>query len=109
MNITAIMCALPEEFNAIKTVFQFESLQQDDRHKNIWHAIVEGNKYIIAISHIGCINACATASTLCILYKPTRLFFCGIAGAISNTLKVGDVVIPDRAFYVESITHQHFS
>lgn len=108
-NLTAIMCALPQEFDAIKTVFEFESLQLDGHHQNIWHAVADGRNYIIAVSHIGCINASITASNVCIRYKPSRLLFCGIAGGICPGLKVGDVVIPDRAFYVESVSHEGFS
>ena len=108
-NLTAIMCALSEEFDAIKTVFQFDSLKQDDDHKNFWHATLDDRNYIIAVSHIGCINASVTASKLCIQYQPGNMIFCGIAGAISNKLKVGDVIIPDNAFYVESVSHESFA
>jgi len=54
-------------------------------------------------------NASITASNICIQYKPQRLIFCGIAGGICASLKVGDVVIPNRAFYVESVSHERFS
>lgn len=105
----AIMCALPQEFEAIKNVFQFDVIAQDSEHTNIWHASVNEQSVIIGVSHIGCINSSITASLLCIKYQLDALFFCGIAGGICNTLKTGDVVIPDRAFYAESISHALFS
>lgn len=108
-KITTIMCALPEEFNAIKQVFQFSSIKQNNTHKDIWHAEVNGQEFLIGMSNIGCINASIMASKLCLLYKPTSILFCGIAGGICNTLTVGDVVIPNSAFYVESTSHECFA
>lgn len=105
----AILCALPEEFEAIKKVFAFTKLMLAEGHHDIWHASTRDSEYIIGVSNIGCINATLMTSKICLLFRPTILLFCGIAGSICKKLNVGDVVIPDRAFYVESVSHASFA
>lgn len=106
---TAILCALPEEFEAIKKVFAFTKLVLAEGHRDTWHASTQDAEYIIGVSNIGCINASLMTTKICLLFRPKILLFCGIAGSICKKLTVGDVVIPDRAFYVESVSHAAFA
>lgn len=107
-RLISLICAIPEEFKAIQEVFQFSDLNPIEGHENIWRGSTQENEFIIGVCNIGCINASITASTICLLFKPSVIFFCGIAGAICKTLKTGDVVIPNKAFYIESATHAVF-
>lgn len=105
----AIMCALPEELDAIKNAFEFSTLMQVNGHSDLWHVKANDIEFIIGISNIGCINASVMASKICLLFVPQIVVLCGIAGSICPSLNVGDVVIPNKAFYAESISHQAFA
>ena len=107
-RLISLICALPEEFKALQDVFQFSNLRTIEGHENIWQGSTQESDFIIGVCNIGCINASIMASTICLVFKPSMMFFCGIAGAICKTLKTGDVVVPNKAFYIESATHTVF-
>ncbi|MGP1450057.1 MAG: 5'-methylthioadenosine/adenosylhomocysteine nucleosidase [Wolinella sp.] len=69
------------------------------------HEVVEfaGNRYylahyhglelVIAYSKIGKVNAALTASSIIMHFGCERLIFSGVAGAINENLKIGDLII----------------
>lgn len=51
---------------------------------------------VVVFSRWGKVAAAATVSTLILEFKITELIFTGVAGAISNNLNIGDIVIAKR-------------
>jgi len=91
----AIMGAMPEEVAPI--------LEKLGIYKTTEYA---GNKYyeasyksidlVIAYSKIGKVFSTLTASTMIEHFGAERLLFSGVAGAISPTLKVGDLIVATK-------------
>ncbi|OHE18504.1 MAG: 5'-methylthioadenosine/S-adenosylhomocysteine nucleosidase, partial [Sulfurimonas sp. RIFOXYD2_FULL_37_8] len=91
----AIMGAMPEEISPI--------LEKLDSYKTTQYA---GNKYyeasykgvdlVIAYSKIGKVFSALTATTMIEHFGADRLLFSGVAGAISPTLKVGDLIVATK-------------
>lgn len=91
----AIMGAMPEEISPI--------LEKLDSYKTTQYA---GNKYyeasykgvdlVIAYSKIGKVFSALTATTMIEHFGADRLLFSGVAGAVSPTLKVGDLIVATK-------------
>ncbi|WP_310441700.1 5'-methylthioadenosine/adenosylhomocysteine nucleosidase [Sulfurimonas sp.] len=91
----AIMGAMPEEISPI--------LEKIGSYKTTNYA---GNKYyeasykgidlIIAYSKIGKVFSTLTAATMIEHFGAQKLLFSGVAGAISPTLKVGDLIVATK-------------
>ncbi|MDQ1244049.1 MAG: adenosylhomocysteine/aminodeoxyfutalosine nucleosidase [Campylobacterota bacterium] len=91
----AIMGAMPEEIEPI--------LEKVGSYKTISYA---GNKYyeasyrgvelVIAYSKIGKVFSTLTATTMIEHFGAEKLLFSGVAGAISPTLKVGDLIVATK-------------
>jgi adenosylhomocysteine/aminodeoxyfutalosine nucleosidase len=91
----AIMGAMPEEIAPI--------LEKIGSYKTISYA---GNKYyeasyrgvelVIAYSKIGKVFSTLTATTMLEHFGAEKLLFSGVAGAISPTLKVGDLIVATK-------------
>ncbi len=91
----AIMGAMPEEISPI--------LEKIGSYKTISYA---GNKYyeasyrgidlVIAYSKIGKVFSTLTAATMIEHFGAQKLLFSGVAGAISPTLKVGDLIVATK-------------
>ena len=95
MNKIAIMGAMPEEIAPI--------LERLGSYKTTEYA---GNKYyeasykgvdlVIAYSKIGKVFSTLTATTMIEHFGAQRLLFSGVAGAISPSLKVGDLIVATK-------------
>lgn len=91
----AIMGAMPEEIAPI--------LEKLGSYKTIEYA---GNRYyeatyrdvdlVVAYSKIGKVFSALTATTMIEHFGADRLLFSGVAGAISPTLKVGDLIVATK-------------
>ena len=91
----AIMGAMPEEIAPI--------LEKLGSYKTIEYA---GNRYyeatylgvdlVVAYSKIGKVFSTLTATTMIEHFGADRLLFSGVAGAISSTLKVGDLIVATK-------------
>ncbi|MDM5262754.1 5'-methylthioadenosine/adenosylhomocysteine nucleosidase [Sulfurovum sp. XTW-4] len=90
----AIMGAMPEEIEPII-----------DKLDNVGTTVYGNNKYyegsyhgqevVVAYSKIGKVFATLTATTLIEKFGCDMLLFSGVAGAISNELSIGDLIIAD--------------
>lgn len=58
---------------------------------------LEGREVVIARCGIGKVAAAVTAEAMLLLYKPTLLLNTGVAGALSEGLSIGDLVISSCA------------
>jgi adenosylhomocysteine nucleosidase len=57
---------------------------------------LSGNRVVIAYTGIGKVNAAMTTTLLIEHFKPEKVIFTGIAGAVNQKLQPGDIVIAER-------------
>ena len=90
MNI-AIMGAMPEEIEPL--LKRMDSYEKIDYAKNSYYiASYKGLKLVIAYSKIGKVFASLTAATMIEKFKAEKMIFSGVAGAIDDSLKIGDLI-----------------
>lgn len=88
----AILGAMREEIEPI--LEKIGSYQQNEYAGNIFYeASYEGHELVIAYSKIGKVFSAITASVMCERYGAQRLLFTGVAGGISKTLQIGDLIM----------------
>lgn len=95
MQKIAIMGAMLEEIEPLLKFFgNYESIKYGGNtyYKSVYNA----TEIIIAYSKIGKVNATITATTLIEKFGATKLLFSGVAGAVSDDLKIGDLVIASK-------------
>ncbi len=87
----AIMGAMREEIEPLLDFFQdYETIEYG---KNSYYKTTYKNlELIIAYSKIGKVNAALTASVLIEKFQAQKLLFSGVAGAVNEKLKIGDIL-----------------
>ncbi|WP_187647046.1 5'-methylthioadenosine/adenosylhomocysteine nucleosidase [Nitrosophilus labii] len=87
----AIMGAMPEEIEPLlsymKDIKSFEVA-----NNRYYEAKYKGLEVVIAYSKIGKVFASLTASVMIQHFKAQKLLFSGVAGAINDELKIGDLI-----------------
>jgi len=91
----AIMGAMPEEVAPILEKLQDYKTTEYANNK-YYEATYKGVELVIAYSKIGKVFSTLTATTMIQHFGCDRLLFSGVAGAISPTLKVGDLIIATK-------------
>ena len=90
----AIMGAMPEEVEPI--VSKLDNLKKTVYAANIYYeGTYNGKEVVVAYSKIGKVFATLTATILIEKFACDTLLFSGVAGAISDELKIGDLIIAD--------------
>ncbi|NOR56284.1 MAG: 5'-methylthioadenosine/adenosylhomocysteine nucleosidase [Sulfurovum sp.] len=90
----AIMGAMPEEVEPI--VSQLDNLKKTVYAANTYYeGSYKGQEVVVAYSKIGKVFATLTATILIEKFNCDTLLFSGVAGAISDDLKIGDLIIAD--------------
>jgi len=91
----AIMGAMPEEIEPL--LKYFGNYKTIDYAKNKFYTLeYNGHDIVIAYSKIGKVNATITAATMLEKFGCDTLLFSGVAGAVDDDLKVGDLVIASK-------------
>lgn len=91
----AIMGAMEEEITPLLDFFKtYETIECGKNNYYVTH--YKGLELIIAYSKIGKVNATLTASTLIHKFGAQKLLFSGVAGAVSEDLKIGDLIIATK-------------
>jgi len=91
----AIMGAMPEEIAPI--LKKIENYTTTEYAKNTYYeATYKGIELVIAYSKIGKVFSTLTASTMIQHFGAQKLLFSGVAGAVSPSLKVGDLVVATK-------------
>ncbi len=88
----AIMGAMPEEVEPIiRKLDDVQTIVYGDNkyYKGTYH----GKEVVVAYSKIGKVFATLTAATLIEKFECELLLFSGVAGAINDTLKIGDLIV----------------
>jgi len=94
MSKIAIMGAMPEEIEPI--ISKLENLKETQYAANKYYeGTYNGKELVVAYSKIGKVFATLTATSLIEKFRCDTLLFSGVAGAISDELKVGDLIIAD--------------
>jgi len=90
----AIMGAMPEEIEPI--ISKLENLKETQYAANKYYeGSYNGQEVVVAYSKIGKVFATLTATSLIEKFGCDTLLFSGVAGAISDELKVGDLIIAE--------------
>lgn len=91
----AIMGAMPEEVAPIlEKLGEYKTTEY--ANNKFYEATYKGVDLVIAYSKIGKVFSTLTASTMIQHFGADRLLFSGVAGAISETLKVGDLIVATK-------------
>lgn len=91
----AIMGAMPEEIAPIlEKIGEYKTTEY--ANNRYYEATYKGVQLVIAYSKIGKVFSTLTATTLIEHFDCDKLLFSGVAGAISPTLKVGDLIIATK-------------
>lgn len=94
-RIIGIMGAMPEEINGI-----VQMMNEKEEHslgmRTYYSGKINGIKTIVVFSRWGKVAAAATVTSLILEFKISELIFTGVAGAVSGSLKIGDIVIAKR-------------
>ncbi len=90
----AIMGAMPEEIEPLIEKLDNVSMTVYAANK-YYEGIYKGQEVVVAYSKIGKVFATLTATILLEKFNCDMLLFSGVAGAISDDLKIGDLVIAD--------------
>ncbi len=86
------MAAMPEEIGGVVALLD-QSVETIHGRRSYYEGFLNGTKVVVVFSRWGKVAAAATVSTLIHQFKITELVFTGVAGAISNALSIGDIVI----------------
>lgn len=90
----AIMGAMPEEIDPI--IATLHDLKETEYADNVYYeGTYKGQEVVVAYSKIGKVFASLTATILIEKFGCEKLLFSGVAGAINETLSIGDLIIAD--------------
>ncbi len=91
----AIMGAMVEEIEPL--LDYFKDYEVIDYAKNRFYFVnYKNSQIVIAYSKIGKVFASLTASTMIEKFNCEKLLFSGVAGAINEELKIGDLIVADK-------------
>ena len=87
----AILGAMDEEVTPIlSAVGEYDTISY--ANNKFYLASYKGKQLVIAYSKIGKVNAALTTSIMIEKFKASKLLFTGVAGALSEGLKIGDLM-----------------
>ncbi len=89
-----ILGAMPEEVELIERELQTEAQETVGERTYRWGTLY-GQEVVLAHSRMGKVAAASTATRLVESYAVDMILFTGVAGAVSQNLNVGDIVIGD--------------
>ena len=91
-----ILCATPEELDALRTRLAPEPAPQAFGPTQVWTGEHEGQAFALALAGIGKVNAAAAATLLLAVFRAQALIFAGVAGGLNPELEVGAVLLGER-------------
>lgn len=91
----AIMGAMPEEVAPILEILG-EYTTTEYAGNKYYEATYKGREVVVAYSKIGKVFSTLTATTMIEHFGAQILLFSGVAGAISPTLKIGDLIVATK-------------
>ncbi len=98
MMLVGIVGAMDCEVDRIKEVMQVRDIKEFAMMK-YYHGTLEGVEMVVVCCGIGKVNSAIATQVIIDHYHVDCMMNIGIAGAISEKLDVGDVVISDEVIY----------
>jgi adenosylhomocysteine nucleosidase len=92
-----IMGAMPEEIDGIVKLLQNTTTVRSGM-RTYYRGTFHGTPAVVVFSRWGKVAAATTVATLILEFHITELIFVGVAGAISDRLRVGDIVIAHHLY-----------
>jgi len=93
--VIGILCAMREELEPILEKVEIKEVIEYGRNK-FYKAKFNNMDLILAYSKIGKVNSATTATIMIEKFGAQKLLFSGVAGAVDEDLKIGDLVIADK-------------
>jgi adenosylhomocysteine nucleosidase len=90
-----IMGAMPEEINSLVGLME-NTAEHSIGMRTYTVGEINGMKTVIVFSRWGKVAAATTVSTLLLKFAVTEIIFTGVAGAINDSLNIGDIVLAKR-------------
>ncbi|WP_395048457.1 5'-methylthioadenosine/adenosylhomocysteine nucleosidase [Flavobacterium sp.] len=90
-----IMGAMPEEIEGVVALLS-NCVEASMGKRTYFSGQINGIDTVVVFSRWGKVAAATTATTLIHEFKISELMFTGVAGAISDNLKIGDIVLGKR-------------
>src|SRR5690349_9837535 len=94
-KIVGIMGAMPEEIESALTLVK-DQQKREIGTRTYYTGKINNVPVVVVFSRWGKVAAATTVSTLILEFKITELIFTGVAGAIHEDLRIGDVVVANR-------------
>lgn len=95
--LIGLMGAMPEEIEKIINSIQ-DKKEIQNGNRTYHRGKLFGHNTVAVFSRWGKVAAATTATDLIVNFKVDKIIFTGVAGAISDDLNIGDVVIAERLF-----------
>ena len=90
-----ILCAMREELEPILEKVEVTEVVEHARNR-FYKAKFQNKELILAYSKIGKVNSATTATVMIEKFKAQKILFSGVAGAVDEDLKIGDLVIATK-------------
>jgi adenosylhomocysteine nucleosidase len=95
MSRIAIISALHEELAEVLALMQ-SATQQTWAGREYWRGQLHGHEVVAVQTGIGKVAAAATAAVLLQRFEADHVIFTGVAGGLSPSVQVGDMVVGQR-------------
>lgn len=92
----AILCATPDEIDALRGVLHSDSEPEIHGPTRVWRGHFGGEPIVLAQAGIGKVNAAAAATLLLSAFGARGLIFSGVAGGLNPAFAVGSVLLGAR-------------
>ncbi|QCT94422.1 5'-methylthioadenosine/adenosylhomocysteine nucleosidase [Caminibacter mediatlanticus TB-2] len=90
-----ILCAMREELEPILEEVEVKEVVEYGKNK-FYLAKFDNKDLVLAYSKIGKVNSATTATIMIEKFKAKKILFSGVAGAIDEDLKIGDLIIATK-------------
>lgn len=92
----AILCATPDEIDALRGVLHSDPEPEIHGPTRVWRGSFRGEPIVLAQAGIGKVNAAAAATLLLSAFGARGLIFSGVAGGLNPAFAVGSVLLGAR-------------
>jgi len=91
--VTGILGAMPEEIEAVLHLMGSDTHTVEHGNRAFTLGSIGKRSVVAAYSRCGKVAAAATATEMIVRFNATEIIFTGLAGALDDRLRIGDVVI----------------
>ena len=90
-----IICAAQEELDAVKNYMK-NTIVEEKFDLKFYVGDIGNRKLALTLCGTGKVNAARTTQSLVDNYNPDYIINCGVAGGISDVVKIGDIVVGEK-------------